>query len=1441
MRLKKRGEEFVTDYGTEFPKNPRIGTLFSRTDLDHQVFVFIGDQWIGLAQDKKMSFPATTTKVELANPIDRGVLKNTSGTTLGSANKPPDEKLLAEKLITQIAEESGGSTTIKQLYDSLREGVNEEQTLPSDSYERPDFIDGEFKSLHEQKSPDAPVDKAHINTEEFGMDGSFKPVNNCSLKMTNIPGLFIENSNIPTTPFRDCICEGAPSCPVIPEFTVDTIETAPDVPPGYYRLRWSRPVEFYETVWNYHIHGKPTAFPSEGDRYDLLYEGTGNAQVGVNSKLVTINGATFTENQYKGKVFTLKQGDCKFRGVIVANSATVLTLNVTVPWPYDVYDCEIVEPCWTYSTYEYNYAMWDDTGGVLADRLAEEFTWYVPYQGDAMNFQIHATNWWGDGPDMEGGAAAINPIPDPPAFVSVIGELGTTHVTVSGLSPTGYYLDGYELSYSTTYDTVPSAVPVDDIKILYSETGSFTFTTNKPVYMYARSCLGIQRSEWIGYGQLVEGQELETLLFADDLLTHTADSPVGYVGSWFVKRGIGGNTFYYRRDAWSGTLCPFAYTGSELDGVWGNLTTEFSSYGGRIESTLRGFGGLGYFAWIIGTTAANLSTIGGPGYWLQVTTPSTWPMTIYLEVWYCYNRTKVTLLARSQNLHPSPIIYGDGYGRVTWTWINYGDQGLKIIGSVEGPTVADTEYIGGDITYNITTELTPVTGPLYVNNFTYDNSTVYAGLVHPNSKNLHQVSTDAECSAYPAYQKENALLIYKRNAVGRIIQFNPGRALDVIQNDDINEVSEPYAISELVRMHSNNALDDYLYLDLDNNRRPHVDVYNPIDTLVETVDIPTLDQLRLDRMLDVDIDNPTEGDMVFYESDNKWRNRQLSDIHYHNSINSDPVTKRVLASVNEIEFGKVGFAYKRPIVITNTVAELTNYPVKITVDTAALISSNKLKVTGEDIRFVDPSGNALNYWYQPETFNTASTIFWVKVPTVPNGASTIYAYYCDEHLNINSSNGSSVFDIFDDFSGYPIGDDIDGYGGWNTDSLIDPNGAAKIIDVGGKNHLKIRSGTYFWYTSISKELPVADNDYEAHVRFQVINDSGPAGISLQFSDGIHSYADGNARTAYEGIIDNRYLGIWKWNNYVQSDLAASSSVFNLVANAYYSNHFRWSSNVLTTHTYASSGGDSGNVRSETATNSDYSTASHISLCKRGIGTGYVDYIFVKKAPMAEASEPTAVVGTEASLRDIIVSMDLSTNEVVFEKGIVTLIEIPTGDIPSAATNYGKIYVKVNDRHPYYLDSLGDEFDLLDYVGSGTGDLIIYQFADTVTGNILSIPLPSGASEDSILVFHNGLCLTSGSAYDYEIVSGVVEFTSGHVFSEDDILTIRYVQGNVVGGGSGTSDGTFTTDIELPSNAAIYLGDKTTDGTWRIIRSGINLNIEVRVSGSYVAGAFISTP
>jgi len=88
-----------------------------------------------------------------------------------------------------------------------------------------------------------------------------------------------------------------------------------------------------------------------------------------------------------------------------------------------------------------------------------------------------------------------------------------------------------------------------------------------------------------------------------------------------------------------------------------------------------------------------------------------------------------------------------------------------------------------------------------------------------------------------------------------------------------------------------------------------------------------------------------------------------------------------------------GFAYRNAITINNAGAEIIDYQVSITTDTAALIAVGKIQSACQDIRFTDSDGTTqLNYWIESGC-DSAATIFRVKVTTVSAGEKTIYMYY----------------------------------------------------------------------------------------------------------------------------------------------------------------------------------------------------------------------------------------------------------------------------------------------------------------------------------------------------------------------------------------------------------------------------------------------------------------
>ena len=108
--------------------------------------------------------------------------------------------------------------------------------------------------------------------------------------------------------------------------------------------------------------------------------------------------------------------------------------------------------------------------------------------------------------------------------------------------------------------------------------------------------------------------------------------------------------------------------------------------------------------------------------------------------------------------------------------------------------------------------------------------------------------------------------------------------------------------------------------------------------------------------------------------------------------------------------------YRIPITITNSGQNLTDYQVNITIDTKSLITQGKMRSDCGDIRFFDENGNYIPYWIESGC-NTTQTVIWIKVPYIPaNGQTTVYMYYGNPQAD-SESNGTKVFEFFDDFEG----------------------------------------------------------------------------------------------------------------------------------------------------------------------------------------------------------------------------------------------------------------------------------------------------------------------------------------------------------------------------------------------------------------------------------------
>jgi len=126
--------------------------------------------------------------------------------------------------------------------------------------------------------------------------------------------------------------------------------------------------------------------------------------------------------------------------------------------------------------------------------------------------------------------------------------------------------------------------------------------------------------------------------------------------------------------------------------------------------------------------------------------------------------------------------------------------------------------------------------------------------------------------------------------------------------------------------------------------------------------------------------------------------------------------------------------YRKRIDVSNSNgSSLTSFQIRFTLDTAALITGNKLKSNCEDLRITDHQGKEIPFWIEENNpgCNNAATKIWTKMPEIPAAGGSIYLYYGNASASQSSNHdGNAVFEFFDDFNGTDLNT-----GKWSTDIL----------------------------------------------------------------------------------------------------------------------------------------------------------------------------------------------------------------------------------------------------------------------------------------------------------------------------------------------------------------------------------------------------------------------
>lgn len=85
--------------------------------------------------------------------------------------------------------------------------------------------------------------------------------------------------------------------------------------------------------------------------------------------------------------------------------------------------------------------------------------------------------------------------------------------------------------------------------------------------------------------------------------------------------------------------------------------------------------------------------------------------------------------------------------------------------------------------------------------------------------------------------------------------------------------------------------------------------------------------------------------------------------------------------------------YRKGITVENEGDDLFSEDVLIEIDTASLISANKLQSDCDDLRFTDGDETTSIYYWIEGGCNTSTTQIWAQIPELRTGGQTIYMYY----------------------------------------------------------------------------------------------------------------------------------------------------------------------------------------------------------------------------------------------------------------------------------------------------------------------------------------------------------------------------------------------------------------------------------------------------------------
>lgn len=287
------------------------------------------------------------------------------------------------------------------------------------------------------------------------------------------------------------------------------------------------------------------------------------------------------------------------------------------------------------------------------------------------------------------------------------------------------------------------------------------------------------------------------------------------------------------------------------------------------------------------------------------------------------------------------------------------------------------------------------------------------------------------------------------------------------------------------------------------------------------------------------------------------------------------------------------FAYRQIVALTNSGSAQTDYQVKITLDTATLITAGKMLSTCYDIRVTDINGKLLPHWVEGGSpgCNNAATEIWTKVPSIPTSGATLYIYYGNPSATTNRENPSKVFDFFDDFKSVDTARYTDTTG---TNTIVAEGYDSSSVDTtGDANDIR-----YFTNTTFSATTGYA-------VKARMVEDSIDGGLFFETQNSANGYLVTSRRTGGTTAFEwyKRVTDQW-------TSLATHTSVPS------------WTSTEQRTLEIIRTGGNTLAVKDNESAITGYTATTDTTYTSGGVGIRgssqqTIDWLFVRKAASTE--------------------------------------------------------------------------------------------------------------------------------------------------------------------------------------------------------------------------------